>query len=156
MKNKVMVVSLNLVAVILFAFAALILYWAIYPVSVITHYTLENGEFIEQTEQPYSFTTNQNTVKRGEDISFNFYFQKHYNISGETIRELFCGDNLITLTPFQSNLAVSDKIETVTGRVEIPNKSSTGECYLQYTTIRQLNPIRTYSEIFQSNIFVIE
>ena len=147
--------TLNFIAIIMFGIAGLILFWSVYPWNIISHYTLENGEYIEQTEQPYSFTTNQDTIKRGEDISFNFYFDKHYDIDGETIRELFCGDNLITLTPFKSNIPVSDMIVTVTGSVEIPEKSSTGECFLQYTTKRQLNPIRTYTEVFKSNIFIV-
>lgn len=149
-------IILNLIAVLLFGLAALILFWAVYPFSVISHYTFVEGTgFVQQTEQPYSFETLDNTVKRGEIVEFAFYYQKHYQVEGETSRSLICGDNLITLTSFKSNLDTSDKIESVIGRVEIPEKASLGECYLTYTTTRTLNPIRTYTERFESDIFLV-
>ena len=148
--------TLNFIAIIMFGIAGLILFWSVYPWNIISHYTLENGEYIEQTEQPFTFQTVQDEVRRGDNINFTFYYQKHYSVSGETIRELICGDNLITLTPFKTDLPVSDEVQTVVGVVEIPEKASLGECYLVYTTQRELNPLRAYTERFESNMFNIK
>ena len=150
-------IALNIIAALLFAGAGLIAYWAIIPVDVIKHYTFSEDEgFVQQTEQPYSFETVKDTVKRGEIIELVFYFQKVHQVSAETTRSLICGDDLITLTPFTSDLDTSDEIESIIGRVEIPLKTSPGECYLTYTTTRQLNPLRVYTERFESNVFMVK
>ena len=157
MKNKFAAISLNFIAFMLFAFAGLILYWAIYPVDVIDHYVLVNDEFVEQTEQPYSFKTSTDTVKKGEELEVTFYYQKYYPVDGDTIRALICGDNLVTLSTIDTDLPTTEGITKVVASVEIPEKTSDGICYLTYTTRRRLNPLRTYTETFRSNDFnVIE
>lgn len=137
-----------------FAILLIFLYWTIHPIKVVTHYTEVNGEYIEQTQEPVTFEVINSPVKKGETAQLRFIFEKHFSAPVDTVRELWCGDNLITLTPDISNTKPSG-IRDITTTVTIPEKATTGQCQFKYTTNRQLNPIRNYEERLESNFFEI-
>ena len=130
------------IAIILFGIMLLIvMFWLVYPYKTI--------EF----KQPFQVMNENKEVKRGEDLVYVIDFVKYGNHTGHVTRDIICQDNRVTLEGNVSNVPPGSGVREA--RVNVPEKTSLGECKYRSTITYQVNPIRNVIVRLESEPFIV-
>lgn len=92
--------------------------------------------------EPYPILNENNEVARGKYVFYVIEFTKYEDMPVETNRNIICADgNLVTLAPIQTDAPVG--YHKTVGEIAIPQKTSLGECFIQFKSTYHINKLRT-------------
>lgn len=93
-------------------------------------------------------------VKRGEEISYTIHYIKTVNMPVVGNRNIICADgNLVTLAPITTNAPLGENMAQ--GTITIPEKTSLGECYIDFNVSYDVNPLRTEHRNYRTETFTV-
>lgn len=91
-------------------------------------------------------------VRRGDKLHYEIEFTKYENIEVLTNKNIVCSDgNLVTLAPQDTNAPLG--YHKAIGTIIVPDKVSDSECWIEFNTTYQINPIRTEKRHFRTMSF---
>jgi hypothetical protein len=101
------------------------------------------------------FPVYPDVVKKGEELTWVVEFSKSNNYPAILNRNILCADgNLVTLAPLETNVPPTERNKAIFS-INIPEKSSLGECYLSVTATYHINPIRTIQRTYVTEVFTV-
>ena len=104
--------------------------------------------------EPFPVTPQE--VKRGETLYFTIDFEKrsHYTVTSH--RAIICKDgNLVTLANHTSNTHAPLGRHQATIGINLPDKVSNGECYIQLENTYDINPLREEHRTMRTQDFTV-
>jgi hypothetical protein len=109
---------------------------------------------IDVLNQPMPVTPNE-IVRGSSDFTVEIHYIKYIDADIHTARHIECKDgNLVTMTPDERSFPVGEHIIT-TNHTKIPDKTSLDECKLVYTVTYQFNPLRSVTQVFETEYFQV-
>lgn len=131
-------VAMLIANIIVLAIAAFLLFW---PAQLPTIYN-----------EPFPVYPPE--VKKGETLTYTMEVNKRKQYSVDIHKNIVCEDgNLVTLAPVKTNIPLGR--QTVRPEVIIPAKASFSTCYIEITSVYEVNPLRNETQIMRTQNFKI-
>jgi hypothetical protein len=93
-------------------------------------------------------------VHKGETLTFTMEVNKRKQYTVDVHKNIVCEDgNLVTLAPAHTNIPLGR--QTVRPEVVIPTKASYSTCYIEITSVYEVNPLRSETQVMRTQSFKI-
>lgn len=102
--------------------------------------------------QPIKVLNENHEVQRGGDLILEIDYVKYGNYTVDSSKNIICDDgNLVTMANNTTNLPAGQQKFVVA--FTIPQKISLANCYLQYTNVYKVNPLRNITKVWATETF---
>lgn len=142
MRNYILLGWTIVFSMLLFIVLSVYVLWAVYrPITVLS---IDNPVKVVTTEYREVNGATYPVVRRGEDFTVSFTYNKFVSIPEHTYRTILCEDgNLVTLTDIHKNLVLGKHIVEHFNGLVIPDKTSVNTvCYIRYLITYEVNSFR--------------
>lgn len=104
--------------------------------------------------QPMKVLNPNHTVQRGGELIIEVEYIKYGNYTVDSTKNIICEDgNLVTMASNTTNLPAGQQKFVVS--FTVPAKTSLTSCYLQYTNVYKVNPIRNITKVWSTETFKV-
>lgn len=94
-------------------------------------------------------------VERGDTLMYEIEFNKTKQYRVAANKNIICEDgNLVTLAPTESDAPLGK--HKAVGSIVIPEKASSGDCYLQFDNTYYVNALRSVHREMRTQSFIIK
>ena len=91
--------------------------------------------------EPFPVLNENKEVQRGGVLYYQIEFTKYQDVPVTSHKNIICADgNLVTLATTNTDAPVG--VHKVVGEITIPEKTSLGECYVQFKTTYHINQFK--------------
>jgi hypothetical protein len=100
------------------------------------------------------FPVHPTEVKKGETLTYTMEVNKRKQYTVDIHKNIVCQDgNLVTLASAHTNIPLGR--QTIKPEVIIPQKASFSTCYIEMTSVYQVNPLRSETQVMRTQSFKI-
>jgi hypothetical protein len=93
-------------------------------------------------------------VKKGETLTYTMVVNKRKQYTVDIHKNIVCEDgNLVTLANTSTNIPLGK--QTIRPEVIIPTKASYSTCHIEITSVYEVNPLRSESQVMRTQSFKI-
>jgi hypothetical protein len=105
-------------------------------------------------KEPIQVLNANKEVARGGDLILEIEYVKYDSFPVTSNKNIICEDgNLVTMASNSTNLPKGEQKFVVT--FTVPQKTSIGNCYLQYVNVYEVNPIRNITKVWTTETFKV-